>query len=137
MSLKTWKKEFYPITALQAKRTLDVVGLVEHAIQKWTGLKKSNLQKHDGYKADSMYWVNFGEGSYLDVTTETCSLCREFWQEFCTGCPLYESRGQARCDQQLDKEKDSPYGTWMDTGSPSSMLKALRKALKWAKEHSA
>lgn len=137
MSLKSWKQEFYPITASEAADTLDLVGAVKHAIQKWTGLRKENLDKHECRQNDRNKFRVMYKRSRFQVDTESCSLCQMFLDRNfnCNGCPLFESRGEIRCDGEMAKERNSPYNEWLDTGNPAPMLRALRKALKWAKEH--
>ena len=42
MSLKTWKKEFYPQSAKRTKQS----EAVEHSLHKWRGILPANLKKH-------------------------------------------------------------------------------------------
>ena len=44
MSLKTWKKEFYPKEAIDAIKT--ELMATKHSLRKWRGLTKANLKKH-------------------------------------------------------------------------------------------
>lgn len=138
MTLKTWKKEFYPVTAKRAAKG-SVVKAVEHSIRKWVGLRPSNLKRHGMVS----YWVSGDiaeEGhtlTFLYIDGQSCSLCQKFVAVNygdCSGCPLYESRGQVRCDCTGDTE-GNPYGAWRTKGDPMPMIKALRKSLKWIKEN--
>ena len=142
MSLKTWKQEFYPITALQAHKTLDLVGLVEHSIQKWIGLRKKNLEKH-GLETYGFTYIRDSDDNSFSVDAFSCSLCRRFVnfrkeekEDDCFGCPIFESRGHVRCCEYSPKETtpDSPYAHWQWDENPEPMIRALRKALRWAKK---
>lgn len=136
MSLKTWKAEFYPITAKQAARKPLVVA-VEHSLQKWIGLKPANRKNHEVFVGiwSSEIWTEDGN---VPITSETCSLCQKFLvkNSTCSGCPIFESRDGVRCDDEADGEDESPYHYWTLDSDPMPMIKALRKALKWAKENS-
>lgn len=134
MSLKTWKKEFYPITAKQAAKK-SVVEAVEHSLTKWTGLKKSNLEKHDVHQ----YLASIEYDDYrvsMSIDDSSCALCQKFIakNDSCYGCPLYIVRGENQCDWTVKNE--NPYREWTHNENPSLMIKYLRKALKWAKENS-
>ena len=44
MSIESWKEEFYPISAYEVAQNDDDLGMVNHCLQKWEGLKKSNCK---------------------------------------------------------------------------------------------
>lgn len=138
MSLKSWKQEFYPITAwTAARRKLTPVQLVNHSLQKWTGLLAQNLSKHhmDTYV---VYVQQMDDPSKdLEISAESCSLCQAYVLKTseCSGCPLFESRGKVRCDMQKSRESNSPFGVWIDESNPIPMIRALKKALRWAEQH--
>ena len=69
MSMKTWKEEFYPIKADKCKKK----DALKHSLQKWIGLRKSNMIKHE---------LNY----YISKKTELaqyCILCDENDSCFC------------------------------------------------------
>lgn len=61
----------------------------------------------------------------------------DFTNKDCIGCPLFESRGKVRCWEYAPNETafDNPYSMLAWKGDPEPMIKALRKALRWAKKH--
>lgn len=132
MSIKTWKKEFYPITAKQAAK-MSLVKAVEHSIQKWTGLQGGNLKKHGLHSDHHTKWI-LDDNDNFCIDEITCALCMKFVAQSgnCKGCPLFESLGH-RCD---DSSKNPPYQQWTYNNNPAPMIKALRKALKWVEQNS-
>lgn len=132
MSIKSWKKEFYPITARQAAEQ-SRVRATEHSLRKWIGLRKSNLNRHELFVGDYESDIQ-DENESFPIRSISCALCEKFDQgKNCTECPLFESRGGVRCDSPAT---NSPFTCWTLDNNPAPMIKALRKALKWAKENS-
>ena len=119
MSLSTWKKEFYPITAIEAAKQGPRAAL-EHSIKKWEGGAVANCKKH-GISIGK----GIGKGIIYDFSFdgESCALCKLFLGDPCEGCPLYIALGHNVCD-----DPRQPYSTFIHTGSVRSMLAALRKA---------
>ena len=121
MSKKSWKEEFYPISAMQIamdtlhepKRSLDRV-LLEHSIRKWTGIRPTNLAKH-----------NIRYSLPISVDASSCSLCRVYYTHGndCDGCPLMTKHGP--CDRE-----NGPFQSAMRKNDPEPMIKALKRALK-------
>lgn len=141
MTLKSWKAEFYPITAGQAAKK-SLVEAVEHSIQKWNGLRKANLKKHN-LEVGYLDRIEDEDGDTLGIDVDSCALCKKFVvpNGKCDGCPLFESRGKVTCDNYTKKEFEEedgnhPFGEWCDWNNPVPMIRALKKALKWAKENS-
>lgn len=123
MSLATWKKEFYNVSADKCLRK----DAVQHSIQKWTGLLAPNLKKHglkivDSGIADKA--IRDAEGNKLEVDASTCALCRNY---SCWECPLELVRDGVACCYQNRKELRSPYDTFLVKGRADHMLRWLKK----------
>jgi len=140
MSLKTWKKEFYPVPAskVSGKKTA-----IKHSLKKWQGLTEENLKKHgliftydfdDASIRETMVSSNL-PGCSFGINSKTCALCQLYYNndgsdtddksDCCYKCPLYQSLGH-RCDGRSDR----PYVVFLDSGDPVPMIKALEKMLK-------
>lgn len=121
MSIKSWKEEFYPVSAMQVardtprepKRSLDRA-LLEHSIKKWIGLRSTNIDKHG---------IRYGVPIVIDASS--CSLCRVYYTHGndCDGCPLMTKQGP--CDRE-----NGPFRSSMRNGEPEPMIRALKRALK-------
>lgn len=48
MSMRSWKKEYYPVEAAKVPKELAVVA----SLRKWIGLRLDNLQRHGLVKGD-------------------------------------------------------------------------------------
>ena len=72
MSLKTWKKEFYPPIGECIGSEVEAI---EHELTKWYGFLKKNLKKHK-----VSYYTVFDE-------TTACALCKVYHYG-CSDCPL-------------------------------------------------
>lgn len=133
MSVKTWKKEFYP---KKPNKKLTWIEATEHSLRKWEGALKENLKKHnvvyDGHcivnatelEDGSHYWerVNF------EFNSMTCALCIKSTNAFdghvdCFECPIYKINGTA-----CDDEDDGIYT--MSADNPKPMIKLLKNTLK-------
>ncbi len=121
MSVKSWKKEFYPISAYicGAKNRLSNIALIKHALRKWTGLTKANLRKHRITR-------DIIEDN-LSISTVSCSLCRVYYRRNCDDCPLSVNsasyvRGNIGCE--------SAWVEWSNSGRTTPMIKRLKVALK-------
>lgn len=151
MSLETWVKEFCPVP-VEATKGWDDVRRLERDLKKWEGLRKENLDRHDGKLwDDAIRFRNEGAehgdgGPYLhyDIAYE-CSLCAEYTQgrnpeanPHCWDCPLYDVREGFRCDTVSDDEDDegvaAPWFRLCREGNPEPMIEWLEKALERALE---
>jgi len=124
MSLKTWKQEFYRVSA-QSTAHQSWKRCLRHSILKWTGLLKTNLKRH-GLTVEGIKIKDSSENA-LEIDSASCSLCLKARQEsifMCTVCPLAEYLG-GRCDA-VDT---SPYSIWEDTGDARPMLATLKRTL--------
>lgn len=130
MSLNIWKKKFYPKEPI---KNISNKVAIDHSIQKWIGLKKENLFKHDLKKFDNESWIDdkSGENPTFDIDGSTCALCiRNTYNDIidCTNCPLFIARGNVQCDEARIDEELSPFDNWRINSDPESMLAWLYKA---------
>jgi hypothetical protein len=130
MSLETWKKEFYPVTAKQAARSTILQSLL-HSLRKWRGLTQRNLKRH-GLRLVGHTIID-GEHNNLKrfhINAETCGLCHKFYEGFghtrCSRCPLAILRRGHACDYNCR----SPYHVFIWCSNPLPMIRLLEKAVK-------
>lgn len=122
MSLKTWKKEFYPVDAKKVPKKK----ALEHSLRKWTGLLKGNLKKHGvELRLRLLVPIVMDSDDEMNIDDSTCALC--FHYMLCDRCPILKQLGGYTCD---DIGRDSPYMALQEKGDPKPMIKVLRKALK-------
>lgn len=132
MSLETWKKEFYPIPANSRKIKTELAA-VEHALQKWEGLRARNLKKHEvAHYTDSTHGSDGKRiedrcGQTLPIVDSSCSLCVRHPQS-CEKCCLFKIRKGSTCFEPTGQEHLGPYVTFVTKGDPSPMIRLLRKA---------
>jgi hypothetical protein len=143
MSECSWEKEFYPIEAgtiatRYSRGEATLVDLVEHSLNKWIGLRRHNLEKHDVLEINPWGYID----PPILVTASTCSLCQAFYQPFneydddpCQKCPLYQARGNIPCDAERDDEELAPYYEFFQGDeTPEPMISWLRKTLDFVTE---
>ena len=137
MSFKTWKEEFYPIDAKQCEPGIQAI---THSLQKWIGLRRENLKRHNMvYAIEDWYGKDYqgirGRHSHRDhtdlpVSDESCALCRHYEVDdqgnSCKPCPIVKVHGK-RCDDA----DDSPYRIFRDTGNPEPMIEMLEATLSF------
>ena len=138
MSIKTWKKEFYPVDAKTFKgedqnNKEKVIACVEHSIQKWEGLSQVNLNKH--YITVDRGNLIDSEGSHFEISGESCSLCQMFTvmvddEHQCASCPLYQIRGSMACDTRKVNEYTSPWREYKVNNKESVMISWLKRTLR-------
>jgi hypothetical protein len=141
VSLKSWKKEFYPKDAydqFKGKRPTkaNIRKAAAASLKKWEGALKKNLKRHDVEYAPNLSYspgvrslTVFGEE--LAFTGESCALCQVFVDEgdypeddvFCRNCPLH-----------LVGHNCNDEGSVYEKGNVRSMVAALRKAKRYADE---
>lgn len=129
MSLKSWKKEFYPKPANETSK----MEALEHSLRKWTGATPANCKKHR-VRYEDHFITDDESGDYLSFCHESCSLCFHYYKKSlnnspCNFCPLFLSRNNTECDNSTSSEDQSPY--LASEENPTPMIKALRKAIKW------
>ena len=136
MSLKTWKAEFYPVTA----RNCPAGKELEHSTQKWRGLLPENLSKHGCSILQGDVHDN-KTGARLMINAGSCALCRKFndvRDDNCERCPLAVARAQddqddgcpVRCDDTRRDESLSPWYKYRSSQDASAMLYWLELAIK-------
>lgn len=119
MSLQSWIDEF--IT--------DTGDLVQDGINKWTGVKKSNLNKHDCYIFEGHVEQYSLYGRLKSFDLSECGLCDKYQDGWsCTNCPLFIVRGNVSCDFKTKREGSSPWHEGIFDHNPASMIKWLEKA---------
>ena len=129
MSLKTWKKEFYPTAPTKCKTEK---AAVKHSLQKWTGALKENLKKHELECASSgLFEVGTDDvDSSFYFDEHTCALCKVHRDTEgcvkCEDCVLFGLRDGRSCDIGAG----APYITFLTTNNPKPMISILKKALK-------
>lgn len=125
MTDQEWVDKFYPIAADSLVKQInkhpdeltpgDNLCLIEHSLNKWRGL-------------------DYMASPPISFRSSTCALCRAYvenkdvYREDCSGCPIYESRGQVPCDAESCDEEASPYHTYLIDHNHEPMIKALEKA---------
>ena len=133
MSFQSWQKEFYPKPADRTSKA----SATAHSLQKWLGLTKKNLKKH---QCKMVYGRVLSEsGGGLDIDAASCALCHHYFhydRNDCGKCPLYLVRGSVKCDHTMATEERDPYGlgTNCDGGAPSRMIFWLRKAVQFSQK---
>jgi hypothetical protein len=129
MSLRSWKKEFYPISAVKAARGTMLESL-QHCLCKWTGLRPDALTRHK-LKLD---YGGISDGtSEFDFDFESCALCVRFHDEDqdsvdCDRCPLFAVR-KCTCDVPIRGEEYSPYRTGIYNDDPEPMIRLIEKVI--------
>lgn len=146
MSLKTWRQEFYPISAddIVEKNKFRVSGdivLLKHSLSKWIGFREENLNKHGvklGKLKDGVKCLYDEYGVEFPIDAKSCALCVSYLTEdndfSCDGCPLFEFRGKASCDDQslaeADAERSSPWWAFVTYSNPEAMIGELEQTLR-------
>ena len=122
MSIKTWKEEFYTVSA--ASR-MSKKAAIEHSIKKWEGLLPENLKKH-GVVLDRCGDIHDDETKF-EICDESCALCQKYVRECCIKCPLYKKLGFGCGKGKIEAGDGWVY--YMYEGDPELMLKNLRSLL--------
>lgn len=129
MSLKTWKKEFYPTPANKTTKK----NAVAHSLRKWIGLLPENRKKHNMIFDPGSSYYDICEknkddsysNNFFSIDDTSCALCHHYIYEDCKNCPLYKVVGTA-CNNHENKK--TPYEIYTETGNPKPMIAALKKA---------
>lgn len=121
MSIRTWKKEFYPVSAQRTKKA----DALEHSILKWTGLLKKNLKRHGAF-ADDLGYIRDKDGREFWIGRKDCSLCKFFHSRYqnetCVSCPIHRLTGE-----DCDDKSGSPFQIWNNKRDARPMLSVLKK----------
>lgn len=136
MSRETWIDEFYALGPNRTPSTPDLAELspvdnVKHALRKWRGLRKKNLERHGVYMLGTALRFPGDFEDFFFIDADTCSCCAKWYHDSCTVCPLLRySRGwsEARpCFRFV--EGSNPYMAFVQTKDPQPMIILLVKAL--------
>jgi len=123
MSIKSWKEEFYPVTAKEVNTYGTDKELIEHSLKKWNGLRKENLEKHQIAKGH--YSLSDIEKEYFSADGGSCALCQRY-DDNCEGCPLEKVRGSVACSDETKNEDiantRSPWHEWTHNDNPEPMI---------------
>jgi hypothetical protein len=144
MSLKSWLDEFYPIAASE---TMNALQAAEHSLQKWRGLRASNLKRHGLRRTVGVFKSITDNASVFRIDGLSCALC-EFSRRAgnnhgeidCGMCPLADVREGFSCEDPIEfsKGKDEvhdPYN-WAfpldveDKIRPEPMIAWLEKTVE-------
>lgn len=128
MSLSTWLAEHLPMSASSVRNYVDAL---RHSLRKWTGLRRTVLEKH-GLEARKASIVDLQTCRLLPINSDNCALCHvtfivDVEGSDCVNCPLYQHLGR-RCD--CNKEGESPFAAWVRRQDPEPMIRALKKSLE-------
>lgn len=139
MSLKSWKKEFYPVGASTVARdkTKTDLDLIDHCINKWEGGLSEALVKHDvTYTCRGVNDPKLPPGdrkSTFWFSSSNCALCQRYDRidsnGKCEKCPLAQSRGGVKCYIGMDPQVRNVYGE--SKSSPVPMIEALHDCRQW------
>ena len=117
MSLATWKKEFYPVTASAAAK-YSWLRAIDHSLRKWTGLLPKNLKKH-GAHINAWGDIEDDTNAELTIDENSCSLCAKAdvrGSKNCARCPILINVG-VKCTDAFRE--------FMYTQDPKPMIKLL------------
>lgn len=129
MTLKTWKEDFYPISAQDAAE-LSWKEAVQHSLRKWEGFLPENLEAHqviikkpDPRKHEyALKLMEPGSKSYLPISADTCSLCVKS-DSYCEKCPIVKMR-ERPCDSD-------EFSHMVKLIAPIPMIELLKKTLEY------
>ncbi len=121
MSLKTWKKEFYPVTAKRCPKK--PIRQAQQGVLEWTGLLPGNLKKHGLVKAQygTVIYERECVGRGFPVGGQSCALCANCHPDgrpVCGQCILVIYLGH-RCHAQYD--------IWIRKNDAHPMLRKLKR----------
>ena len=152
MSIESWKAEFYSTDARMYggldKSPGTTVFAILHSLQKWRGLTKENLRKHDLSRVNGRLFDGVSrdwDKGFL-INDRSCALCHMFYvnDDFdhprpparCGSCPLRIEQG-IPCDVDNDLgsiTSVSPFRWFILTGDPQPMINLLERALRSANQ---
>jgi hypothetical protein len=137
MSYKTWAAEYYPKPAREAIGT--PLEAAKHSLQKWIGLRKENMEKHGVLRRITASGSNIvigdllWRGNDLVISWESCALCRYAGSYYitasCSGCPLYEVRGQIPCCEASGSAINA-FFAYTRRGDPEPMIEDLQATVR-------
>lgn len=122
MSLREWKKEFYPVSAVELANVIPTdLEMLRHVLKKWLGLRPAAMEKHGLQLVDFNFLSDGVE--LLPIDGSTCALCEIYLNpqgvSRCLGCPL-NSKG-LKCTVE--------YKEFYYNGNPEPMIQLLESAI--------
>ena len=124
MSLKSWKKEFYPVPASEVAEK----DALAHSLRKWEGLQAKHLKRH-AVALEGMDLVAAKRTAWRVLGWRSCALCAIVGMD-CSQCVLEQVRPGRGCANGESPRNESPYEKAIDTGDVRPMLALLRKAMR-------
>ena len=130
MSLKTWKKEFYPVEADSPEAQASTRAAIEHSLRKWRGLRPEALLKHEVRLVGLYNAEVVDDCSSQFINGRSCALCIQFDDASgnCDGCPIFKVSGVA-CDPAKNSDEVSAWEVYVHDADPEPMIAQLEKAL--------
>ena len=145
MSIKTWRQEFYPVSAKsrEAKQAP-----AAHSLRKWLGLRKEALKRHgltlDAGALLTAPWACRTERGTMvfEIDDRTCALCavhqdddfgtpRELRCSKNGACPLIALRRGLGCyESESGPYRRSPYNALIIKNNPEPMIRLLSHAVR-------
>lgn len=136
MSLKTWKKEYYPRPCAPRcqwpQQGMSQLEAAKLSLKKWKGLRGANLMDHNCTLGNGTLYGT--KGAELDLNAQNCHLCAVNDLE-CDQCVLSRVRGSVRCSNPTAKEVKSPWGAMTEDNDVEPMIFWLKKAVKYAEKN--
>lgn len=132
MSMASWKKEFYPKKASKVSKK----NALKHSLNKWIGLTKKNLRKHNILVNEDDATVLYDlDNNGIDIDGSSCALCHHFYEptsvdsSHCKGCILFQVRNGVPCHESSDNYELSPWEHWIVNENPLPMIRLLKRAV--------
>ncbi len=148
MSVRSWCKEFYPVTP----HLVEEEDAIDHSLQKFIGLRPENLLKHDVRKnGNTIVYDNYKKKynmpreDYVDsnrnnviINASSCALChhhmdKDILVDYCSACPIYgynKSKGFDEPHESCHEE----YMYWHEGLGPEKMIQLLENTIKWIEQ---
>lgn len=139
MSINTWKKKYYPVSAskFEGRAAYSQLEAAKHCLKKWKGLRQANLMEHHLTLKHGNIVDRNGNTFYTDG--DSCALCQ--WNDApgiidkCKRCVLSKARGGFSCTcPRPDEENKSPFSAMRNHNNPEPIIFWLKKAVKLAEE---
>lgn len=119
MTIKSWKKEFYPVPAENAAKT-DLMAL-RHTLKKYLGLRKENIKKHELLHLRN---VIQDDNDCFVFSGNTCALCEKY-NDNCDNCPITKQEGES-----CNGSDDNVYLQLANNGNPEPMIELMKILIK-------
>ena len=141
MSMKTWREEFYPVSAATARRR-SWRWAAKHSLRKWEGLKEENLRKHDVRYSPEDNAVVGANGARLRLDGETCALCykaqeaeeADLSMNGCDLCPLaLVGYNCSSCESAYHRARS--YDPAKRSSGLRDLIRGLKKAVRFTETH--